>query len=410
MAALVRNKQIMYLFLSNVAILFVGMGLFPILPLNAARYGATNSQIGLYFAVIYLFSALGPITTGWLTRRFSMKKVFVVTGGLGVPSLFLMGAASTLIEVIVYTGLLWYFGGVLLALSTVFTSGNTNETSRGKAFSLLSVAAPVGALVGGIVIGQLISWQGYPSMFYALGVLWIVVPFIGQVFLKDPSGFAPTTLSKQRARTSSEKANWKPDLNFTILLAVSLLASMAINISRLGTSISMQSLNFTAEQVSSTSVIAGLVSIPITLVIGVLSDRLGRKHLLAAGFLFSLSGSLVLLTAHELWQFWTAAMLHMMALSVNAAMGLAVANDVLPDKAVGVGLPMINMINSAANIICFAVSGLMIDRLGMNTVYLTAALLALISVVLLEGALKSQRQTAPAIPVKDQPATCESES
>lgn len=410
MAALVRNKQLMYLFLSNVAILFVGMGLFPILPLNAARYGATNSQIGLYFAVIYLFSALGPITTGWYTRRFSMKRIFVVAGILGIPALFLMGAASSFIEVIIYTGLLWYFGSVLLALSTVFTSANTNEASRGKAFSLLSVAAPVGALIGGIGVGQLISWQGYPFMFYALGILWIAVPAIGQFLLKDLPGNAPNTSSRQAVKSSPEARAWKPDLNFTILLIVSLLASMAINISRLGTSISMQSLNFTAEAVSSTSVIAGLVTIPITLVIGVLSDRLGRKHLLAAGFLFSMSGSLVLLTAHNLLQFWTASMLQMMALSVNGAMGLAVANDVLPDRAVGIGLPMINMVNSAANIICFAVSGWMIDGLGINTVYLTSALLALTSAVLLEGILKSQRQTAPAIPVNNQPATCEGES
>ncbi len=48
-----RHKQLAFLFICNYLPPFVGMGLFPLLPLYAAQFGATRTIIGIYYAVVY---------------------------------------------------------------------------------------------------------------------------------------------------------------------------------------------------------------------------------------------------------------------------------------------------------------------------------------------------------------------
>src|SRR5512135_340585 len=47
------NTQLLYLFVSSFIILFVGMGLFPVLPVYAAEFGASRTVIGIYYALMY---------------------------------------------------------------------------------------------------------------------------------------------------------------------------------------------------------------------------------------------------------------------------------------------------------------------------------------------------------------------
>ncbi len=51
-----RNRQLALLFIGSYVPPFVGMGLFPILPLYAAQFGATHTMVGIYYAIVYLAS------------------------------------------------------------------------------------------------------------------------------------------------------------------------------------------------------------------------------------------------------------------------------------------------------------------------------------------------------------------
>jgi predicted MFS family arabinose efflux permease len=64
MSTLTKNKQLIYLFLCNFSILFIGFGLFPLLPLYAAEFGASASFIGFYLAVTYIAISVGSILAG----------------------------------------------------------------------------------------------------------------------------------------------------------------------------------------------------------------------------------------------------------------------------------------------------------------------------------------------------------
>ena len=63
---MLKNKQVANLFLCSFIILFVGMGLSPLLPIYAAQFGATPTVAGFYLAVVYIANAIGSMLTSWL--------------------------------------------------------------------------------------------------------------------------------------------------------------------------------------------------------------------------------------------------------------------------------------------------------------------------------------------------------
>ena len=100
MKTLFQNKQILYLFLCNFAIVFIGFGLFPVLPLYAAEFDANPSFIGIYLAITYIAISIGSILAGQLSGRISHKTLFTAAGLLGLVSLFLLGVANALWQVV----------------------------------------------------------------------------------------------------------------------------------------------------------------------------------------------------------------------------------------------------------------------------------------------------------------------
>ncbi len=379
------TRQIYYLFFCSYLVLFVGMGLFPVLPLYAAHLGATRAMAGAYFAVMYASHAAGPLLTSWLAGRVRRKTLFVAAGILAGPALVLIGQTTVLWQVMVLTSIVWFCGGVCMALASVLTGLHSAGNRRGRSFSLMSLAVPLGSLTGGLVVGYLVHEQGYPAMFAALGVLWMLLPVVGLFGLQD----RPTTPPPRR---QAEKAGLgRP---FHLLLLLALLASMAISIDRLGTSLSMQDLDYPAAAVVSTATVSGLVAIPVTLLIGTLSDRLGRKRFLILSYLVAGGAALMLSVSTQLWHFWLAATGMLVATCVNGAVTAALATDILPPASLIRGLPLLSVANSLASIVTFAVLGLAMDTLGPAMPYIVAAALAVAAAVLL-----SSLRTAPPQPV-----------
>jgi MFS family permease len=99
--------------------------------------------------------------------------------------------------------------------------------------------------------------------------------------------------------------------------------------------------------------------------------------------------------ATDLWMFWIAATLVLIALCTNGALASALVTDTLSPQARQRGLPWISAMNPVAGVLSFASIGFLLDAFGQLPVYL-AALSVAIGAALLLNSLPRKRTVAPA--------------
>jgi len=388
------NKHIAAFFLCNFAILFVGFGLFPLLPVYASGYGATPSMVGIYLALTYISISLGTMLPAWLGGRISQKVVFVGAGSLGVPGLILLGFATEFWQLVVLTGTVWFTGGIGIALVNVFTGRFAEKSQRGRWFSLIALTTPLGAVIGGAAVAWLVEMQGYRVMFTALGLVYALWPLVGLLLVK----YQPAT---QTALPESRVAlQVRPGRIYTLLLFSVLLVAMTISISRLGLSLTMKASQFSPAAIAGTNVVGGLVTIPLVLGLGLLSDRVGRKLLLALGCILAALSAVLLISANQLWHFWVVSAVVLAARSLSTSLASALATDILSPEVLGKALPGLSSMNWVAGVLGFAGSGYMIETLGENSLYWMAAIFSLAAAAIIGLMTQRVRGTdiEPALP------------
>lgn len=377
------DPQMAILFFTNFIIFFIGMGVFSLLPVYATEFGAGSTMVGIYLAITYISISSGTMLAGALAERMRPKRLFIAAGILGVPALLLLGYATTLWHVIVGTAVTWFAGGVGLALVSIFTGLCTGSGKRGKSFGMMYLARYLAAVVGGLTVAQLMAWSGYRLMFTVLAVVWALWPLVAALGLSAGEICVVKTASGPGAPVRVGRG-------YFLLLLATLLSSTAVYSSRLGMSLSMKSLDFTPAAIAGTVVVGGLVMIPVTPLLGTLSDRLPRRRLLVASYGLTVVGALLLNTAVSLWHFYLAISLLFVATSANGSIAAALATDLLPPAALKRGLSWLNTMGWVAGIGGFAVGGYVLDVLGPGTLYVAAAATAVVAAL----ALLSQRSRA----------------
>jgi MFS family permease len=377
-------RKFLPLFLCNFAILFVGFGVFPLLPIYAAKFGATPTLIGFYLAATYVSITLGTLLTGWLSGRVPRKAVFVAAGVPGVLALLLLGQATTLWQVVVLTSIVWFTGGVGLSSISVFVGLHADENNRGKWFGLVALTNPLGAVVGGSVVSWMVAWQGFRLMFALLALVYAVWPLVGLWKVQDK----PAAIT---AKPGAKKlAGIRLSRSYPLLLLAVLLSAMTVSVVRIGLSLSMAAGQFSPASIAGVNVVGGLATIPVVLGFGALSDRLGRKLFLAVGYLLAAFSGVSLVTASQLWHFWIVAAAVLIARSISGSLASALATDILPPQSLGRSLPVLNTMAWASGVLGFAASGYVIETVGAGNLYLIATLLSVVAAGLI-GTLPGRR-------------------
>lgn len=379
------------LFVTNLTILFVGMGLFPILPSYATLFGAGPTLVGIYFAIINATLAGGSLVAGALATRFSIQGVFILSGLLGIPSLALLGLADQLWQVILLTAAIWFFGGLNLALISMLLGLVTRKETRGRAFSLIALTIPLGAMLGAAGIGALVAAVDYQGMFYALGGLWAIIPLVGTLFPAVDEGAAAGT-AELPPQTAANYRFYHPNEPFAAVLYITLIAVVAVSAGRLGAPLAMQSLAFSPGQIASSVMVGGGIAIPVVMVAGFLSDRVSRSRFLIFAYASATAGILLLAISTQLWHFWISSGFILIAVCLNGALASAVAADVLPPADLKRGLAWLNACMPAASIAAYGLAGYLSETLGYGPFFFLLAALPLAAAGLMGLALRRCRR------------------
>jgi MFS family permease len=371
------KTQFVCLFYCSLVIWTVGNGLLPLLPIYFHELGAGASVIGYSLSFIFFALAMGTILAGWLSDRFQRQKSLFVISGAGCSTITLaLGLVGGVVNALAATflfALAWFFGGMGLSLLGILTGLFAPPGRRGRVFGLLTSTGGLGALAG-FTFGPLADLYGYPSMFAIVGVFSISGPLIG-LLLRDATRRTRSKLSVGRQVTTS----------VIFLLAASTFAGIALYVGLLGRSLVMNQLAFSSSAISSTSAIGGAVTLPLPLLFGALSDRVGRKRLLALCFSMAIIGMLTLAVSSLLWHFWMALAFLTVLSYASSGVGYAFVTDLTPAKYLGRNISLYGSTTWLGGIVGFAIAGVLFQSVGNSFTFLLGALLLLVAFFLLMG-------------------------
>jgi MFS family permease len=390
----VKKKQILALFLFSLVPWTIGNGISPLLPVQAVGLGATQAVAGYLLSLSHLAMVAGTVTAGWLSDRFHRHKIPALVAGLAsIPALWLMGQVTTLWGLAV-TLTAWFFcAGLTIALISIAAGLCAEGRERGKVFGLLALTAELGALFGGGLAGPIASRWGYASLYAVLSLIGILGPLAGLLWAE---GDVATVPSLKTAPAGKSVGLGK---SFHFLFVASLGAAVASFVFFLGRSFVMTDLGFNAAALSSAGAIGGAVALPVPLLAGWLSDRLGRKRFVAFSFLATTAALLAMCASTALWHFWAASMLFTLSFAGGPA-GSALVTELVPRQALGRGLAMYNATTWLGGIAGCALTGCAAQSLGTAPTLVAGAFLPLVAIGLLAfaGQASPQRSSLPPYP------------
>jgi MFS family permease len=356
---------------------------YPLLPLFLTRtLGAGVAFVGLVEGVAETTASLLKLVSGWLSDRLGRRKVIVVWG-YGVSSLTrpLLAMALSPGHVLGIRFLDRVGKGVRTSPRDALIADSTPTAARGTAFGFHRTMDHVGAVVGPVLAFLLLPLVGgsYRAIFWlasipaALCVL-VLVTAVREVQVQDRSSRPPPLALR------SYDARFKRFLFSVTLFTLgnSSDAFLLLRARDLGVSDSAIPLLWAAlHVVKSTGTFAG----------GILSDRIGRRGAIVAGWLVYALVYLGFAGAASAWQVWGLFLVYGVYFGLTEGGERALVADlVLPEtraSAYGVYHAAVGLAALPASLL----AGWLWQVFGAPVAFATGAALAATAAILLWGFL-----------------------
>jgi benzoate transport len=150
----------------------------------AKEWGIDRAALGIVLSMELIGMALGSIFLGGLADKIGRRRTILGCLVLMTVGMFMASTITTLVELSVWRVLTGIgIGGMLAAINAV-AAEFSNERRRHLSVSLMSIGYPIGAVLGGLVVAQLLKSQDWRSVFH-FGAM-ITAVFIPIVYLFVP--------------------------------------------------------------------------------------------------------------------------------------------------------------------------------------------------------------------------------
>ncbi|MEX2599605.1 MAG: MFS transporter, partial [Dehalococcoidia bacterium] len=281
-----REKYAIWLSLLVPALLLgLGRGFTaPVIPIIARDdFQVSVGVAGLAMIAQMLGLVLGTLPTGYIADRWGRRKVLLTAPLLNAASAFAVFFAQEYYQFM----LLLLINGVSLQmwqLGRVSVIADTGRAGvRGRQITSMSALQRIGTLMGPLLGGIVGEFFGLRIPFILYGFLALLAFIPMALFIKETS---PSLLARQRGETYKREANesWRALLQFPVLVLFG--AQFMVNIARGGTVgnanpfflFAAFAFGAGAAELGGISFLAGIVSVPMTLLSGFIMDRFGRKR------------------------------------------------------------------------------------------------------------------------------------
>jgi DHA2 family multidrug resistance protein len=166
------------------------------LPYMQGSVSASQDEIAWVLTSYIVAAAIMTPPTGYLTNRFGLKRLFLISVAGFTFSSVLCGLAQSLVQIVLFRILQGLFGAALVPLSQTVLMNINSKERQGSAIALWGVAVMAGPVLGPVLGGWLTEAYSWRFVFY-INVPVGIVAFFGM-----------TTFLPDTARNAAAKLDW----------------------------------------------------------------------------------------------------------------------------------------------------------------------------------------------------------
>lgn len=361
----------------------------PLLPLFlVGTLGATVSMVGVIEGSAEAVASLLKLASGWWSDRVSRRKPLIVAG-YSIASLVrpLVAIAQSATQVLAIRLVDRVGKGIRGAPRDALLAASTPLEFRGRAFGFHRAADHAGAVVGPLIAVACLQWLGMPvrHVFWvaaipgALAVMVAIafvreqrVPPVGAPVVATPQTHTQAAAGPVAALPRSFWLTMLPILVFT--LGNSTDAFLLLRASQLGVPTALIPLVW---------VLLHLVKSASSTPAGALSDRVGRRPLIVAGWMLYAAVYAGFSLATDAWHAWALFGVYGAVFGLTEGTEKALVADLVPAMRRGTAFGWYQATVGVAALPASIVFGVVWDRFGSPVAFGMGAGLALVAALIM---------------------------
>ena len=365
--------------------------IYPLIPVFlATTLGASASAVGTVEGAAESTAALLKLVSGWISDRVKRRKPLVVAGYLLATVVRpLIWFAQSVAQVMAIRVTDRVGKGIRTAPRDALIADSVDASVRGRAFGFHRAADHAGAVVGPLIAFAVLRWEGIPLRHV---FLWAAVP--GAIAVLVLVLAVRETPRRDDDRPQAVHLEGGLGGRFWAFIAVVLLftlgnstdAFLLLRASQLGVPAALAPLLWAMLHV-----VKSLSSTPG----GALSDRIGRKPLIVAGWTVYAAVYLLFGRATEAWQAWALFAAYGIYFGLTEGVEKALVTDLVPSARRGAAFGWYNLALGVAALPASVLFGVIWDRAGAPVAFAFGAAMAALAAAGLLFVLPAQQQRAP---------------
>ncbi len=359
--------------------------ILPLFPLFTVQVlGATPAVLGLIEGLAESVASLLKVFSGWWSDRIGKRKPLIL-GGYWLSTLAkpFLALASTWFHALGVRFMDRVGKGIRTSPRDALLADSCASNIRGKAFGFHRALDTVGASLGPAFAFLLLLYFGFRDIFLIASIPAILAVAVLAFFARE--------VKRKRAPKLSFKAGLGSlSPSFRRYLAVVTLFSLG-NLSWAFLILRASELGLGAGQVVLLYMLFNVVYALVSLPAGVLSDRIGRRPVIAAGYCIFGFTSVGLALATSAWQALPLFAFYGVFMGLVVGVQRAYVADLVVPRLWGTAMGTFHTATGLALFPASVIAGVLWQVIGSWAAFAFAAMLSFVAALLMIAALKPSR-------------------
>jgi len=316
-----------------------------------SEFDLTRATTSGVFSAYMLLCCVFAISGGWVLDRYGPRIVTFLMGLFTGLSLLLTSLTSSSWQLFINYSFLLAIGTGTGYTMVMSTTSRWFEKKRGLALGIVSSGAGIGIVVVAPFANYLISTFDWHMAYIVMGLIAApIIITLAMLLRKNPSeiGVLPdgVKLDSSETRVNDKTDNVQP-VNFSLVQAfrtrsfwflgtVWLLWSLCLHLILTHIVPHVTDVGISTTEAALVLGLIGGISIPGRLIMGVVSDMIGRKTLAIICALLQAGAMLWLLWAQDLWMFYLFAVVYGFGYGGVDPPTVALISDIFGVRSLGV--------------------------------------------------------------------------